>query len=161
MKAGKPLGGSRGFTLVEVLVTVGILTLTLGMVGGGLFQSLSIERSWRDDVLATRELRRAGSWFAGDALNAEATDLIDGGGPVTSVALTWTDETGASHTTAYSISGDNLIRDYDGLQLVVARRVVSLGISQSGGILTLNLVVRAEEGGTESSTLETYLRALK
>ena len=80
---------------------------------------------------------------------------------MTSVALTWTDETGTSHTTAYSISGDNLIRNYDGLQLVAARRVVSLGISQSGKILTLNLVVRAEEGGTESSTLETYLRALK
>ena len=161
MEAGKPLGSSRGFTLVEVLVTVGILTLTLGMVGGGLFQSLSIERSWRDDVLATRELRRAGSWFAGDALNAEATDLIDGGGPVTSTALTWTDEAGANHTATYSLSGDNLVREYDGLQLVVARRVVSLGFSQSGKVLTLNLVVRAEEGGTESSTLETYLRALK
>ena len=59
-------------------MAVGILTLAMGLVGRGVFQVLSIQRFWRDDVVATRELRHAGSWFAGDALNAEAIDLADG-----------------------------------------------------------------------------------
>lgn len=62
---------SRGFTLVETLIAVSIMTMMLGLVGGGIFQSLSIERFWLDDVVATREVRHAESWFAGDAMNAE------------------------------------------------------------------------------------------
>ena len=69
---------ASGFTIAEVTVAVGILTLALALVGSSVFQSLSIERFWQDDVVATKELRHAGSWFAGDAMNAETTDLIDG-----------------------------------------------------------------------------------
>ena len=72
------LGSSRGFTLVEVLVAVSILTVVVGIFGAGMFPVLSIQRFWTDDLNATRKARHAGNWFAGDALNA--TDVLDSGG---------------------------------------------------------------------------------
>ncbi|MCI0796343.1 MAG: prepilin-type N-terminal cleavage/methylation domain-containing protein [Chloroflexi bacterium] len=83
---------SRGFTLVETLIAVSIMTMMLGLVGGGIFQSLSIERFWLDDVVATREVRHAESWFAGDAMNAEevcaaGAELAPGATSISSVLL--------------------------------------------------------------------------
>ena len=68
--------GSDGFTLLEVLVALGILSLALALATGGLFQVFSIQTSYQDKVVATKDLRHAGSWFSGDALNAQAA--VDG-----------------------------------------------------------------------------------
>ena len=48
------LAERRGATLVEVVVVVGILVLSLGMVVNTVFQVLSIEQGWRDPVEATK-----------------------------------------------------------------------------------------------------------
>jgi len=69
---------SRGFTLIKLLISISILTVVVGIFGAGMFQVLSIQRFWTDDVKAVRELRHASSWFSGDALNA--TDVLDAGG---------------------------------------------------------------------------------
>ncbi|MCH7744991.1 MAG: prepilin-type N-terminal cleavage/methylation domain-containing protein [Chloroflexi bacterium] len=153
---------SDGFTLVEALIAVGILTLGLGLVGSTVFQSLAIERFWRDDVIATKELRHADSRFAGDALYTEATSLVDGAAPVNTVDLTWTDTDGVSHTAVYSVTGDNrFVRDLGGTQSTLARDVVQTGFSLNGRLLTFDLEVEADQGTTKTSSLQTYLRALQ
>ena len=151
--------GSGGFTLVELLVAVGLLTLTTGLVGSGIFQSFAVQRSWTDDMRATRDLRHAGSWFAADSFNAQTTDLSDGAPPSGDVTLTWSDPESAPHTSRYHVTGDSLIRTYDGAETVVARRVASAGFSLSANLLTLNLEVEAA-GGTESMSHRNYFRML-
>lgn len=155
------LTSASGFTLLEALIAVAVLSLALGFVGSSLFQALGIQRTWREDVVAVKEARHAASWFAGDALNAEATDLVDGAQPVSSVTLTWTDREGVPHTALYSASGTSLVRDFDGSQIVLARRVVSSQFSLSGRVLTFHLEVEAAGGRTATVTLETYLRMLR
>lgn len=153
---------SGGFTLVEAVIAVGILTLGLGLVGSTVFQSLAIERFWRDDVIAVKDLRHAGSRFAGDALYTETTDLVDGAAAVGTVSLTWTDAGAVTHTAAYSVSGDNrLVRDLDGAQSTLARGVVQAAFSLSGKVLSFNLEIEADRGTTKTSNLQTYLRALQ
>ena len=121
-----------------MLVSISILTIVVGIFGSGMFQVRSIQRFWTDDVRAVREVRHAGSWFAGDALNA--TDVLDSGGdPLTctpnpsvqQIKLTWTDTSGAPHNVVYSVVGDELQRDYDsnGSPLVMASRGVENSIS--------------------------------
>ena len=152
---------SDGFTLVEAIIAVGILTLGLALVGTTVFQSLAIERFWRDEVIAVRELRHASSRFAGDALYAETTSLGDGETAVNTVDLTWTDAGGASHTAVYSVSGDNrLIRDLDGTQSTLARGVVLAEFSLDGFLLTFVLEIDADRGTTKTTSLQTYLRSL-
>ncbi|MFQ6027849.1 MAG: type II secretion system protein [Dehalococcoidia bacterium] len=152
---------SRGFTLVEMVVALGILTLTFTMAGGSIFQALSIQRFWQEDAVATMESRHAGSWFSGDALFAETTSLVDGAVPVNNVTLNWTDGLGVSHTAVYAVSGSNLTRTIDGVQTILSDRVVSVGFSLSGQTLTLDIEVQADRGGTESSSLAAYLRMLQ
>ena len=168
----RTLGSSGGFTLVETLVSVSILTVVVGMFSAGLFQVFSIQRFWTDDIIATRTVRHAGSWFAGDALNAE--DVLDAGGvdrltcapdpPVEQVTLTWTDSTGAPHNVVYSVSGDEMLRDFDsnGTPLTMTRRVVanSLSFTLCGNTLRATMDVLAAKGATDTLDLMTYLRKL-
>ena len=166
------LGSSGGFTLIETLVSVSILTVVVAMFASGLFQVFSIHRFWTDDIIATRTVRHAGRWFAGDALNAE--DVFDAGGvdrltctpvpPVQQVKLTWTDAAGVPHYVVYSVSGDAMLRDFDGsgTPLTMTRKVVadSLSFTLCGNTLRATMDVLAAKGATDTLDLMTYLRKL-
>lgn len=155
---------------MELAVALGVLSIVVVLAGSGIFQVLSFERFWQDDLTATGDLRRAGSRFAGDALNAEdAKDSLGRrvgcapGVPASpSVELSWSDTADGSHTATYSISGGSLIRDFDGRQNKMARRVVadSLQVSLCQRLLTLDLQVQAGRGSTENIRLQTYMRKL-
>ena len=72
------------------------------------------------------------------------------------------------HEITYVVVGTELRRTIvtDGVQvskLSLTRRVVSAGfsLSASGDVLTFDLEVEAEEGGTEFTSLQTFLRKLR
>ena len=155
-----PVNGSRGATLVEVLVAVGIVVMALGTVGPTVFQVLALERGWRDDVGATRALRHADSWFSRDALNAESTDLTDGGPPVSSVTLSWEDVSGGPLSVVYTLSSNRLLRVSGADTTLLASDVVSAAFSLSGQMLNLTVEVQGRPGVTETASLDTYLRRL-
>ena len=121
---------------------------------------LSIQRNWQDDRVATKDLRHTGSWFAGDALNAE-TVVISGTPEAPTVTISWVDSSDVFHSSIYSLDGDTLIRDDDGIVTPVAKSVVSADFSLSGRFLTLDLTVNSGNGGTTLMTLKTYLRVLQ
>jgi hypothetical protein len=146
---------------VEVLAATGVLALAAGLIGGALFQSLPLHRLWREEAVATKELRHAASWFSSDAARAQSTDLTDGAPPATSVTLSWIALDGQPRSVTYSLSGDALVRTQDSSQLEVARRVTSAGFSLSGKVLTLQLQVQAAGGQTEGIQLRSYLRRLQ
>ena len=166
------LSSSRGFTLIELLVSMSILTVVVSIFGAGMFQVLSIQRFWTDDVNAVREVRHAGSWFAGDALNA--TEVLDAGGvtrltctpspDVQQITLSWTDIAGSPHNVIYSVIGDELRRDFDsnGTPLVMATRVVagSISFTLCGNTLRLNMDVLGDRDTTDKLDLITYVRKL-
>ncbi len=147
---------SFGFTLVEVSVALGILSLGLGLVGTSIFQVFDIQRSWQDQRVATKEVRHAASWFAGDVLKATATDLVDTDPPVDSVILTL-----GSGDVTYRRSGDTLIREVGGNQNVIAKDVVSNGFSLDAEVMTFTVEVAASGGNTETISLNSYLRMLE
>ena len=174
------------------MVALSIMALGMGLVGSGLFQSLVIERSWVDDVIATRDIRHADSWLSEDALSAHevcdpATNvkLTPGGGSVGSIRVVWYEFADPNdlpatncdgilsanytrHEITYVVVGKELqrITVIDGLQIAqnsLTRRVVSAGfsLSASGDVLSFDLEVEAEEGGTEFTSLRTFLRKLR
>ena len=166
------LAGAGGFTLIELLVSLGLLTLATGMIGTALFQTHSIQRFWRDSVVATMELRNAGSTFAGDALRAEEVLLeaggpalpCDAGNPKDSVTLVLRDGNG-DRFVVYRIAGANpanLIRVDNGLMAIVARNIIpeSVGFSLCNNNLTFDLELHADRDDTESFSLNTHIRKL-
>ena len=148
---------SSGFTLLETAVALGILSLGTGLVGASVFQVLSIQRYWQDDRAATKDLRHAGSWLAGDALRAENVTI--GGNPTGSeVTITWNDSSGTGHASTYRLSGNALVRDVDGANQTLAEGVVSVDFSLSDRVLLFTMTVNAGQGTTETKNLQTYLR---
>ena len=149
---------TSGFTLLEVMVAITILTLGIGLVGTSTFQVVAGSQIWRDDVTATKDLRHAGSWLAGDVLNAKATDLIDGAAAVNSLVVTGFN----GDEITYNLSGNNLVRTLDDGSIitsnVVAKNVVSTSFALSVNVITFTLEVQAQRGGTETISLNTNLR---
>ena len=136
-----------------------------------MFQVLSIQRFWTDDLNATRKARHAGNWFAGDALNA--TDVLDSGGvqfeclphsSVEEVKLTWADVSGDPHYVVCSVSGGQLLRNFDGngTPLTMADGVVAntLSFTLCANTLRVKMDVLADGGTAESLDLITYMRKL-
>ncbi len=111
--------------------------------------------------------------------------LTPGDGTVSSITVVWYEFTDPNdlpvtycdgvlsanytrHETTYVVVGTELqrITVTDGLQIAqnsLTRRVVSAGfsISASGDVLSFDLEVEAEEGGTDSTSLQTFLRKLR
>ena len=170
------MAGSSGFTLIEVLLAVSIVSLAVALVGSGIFQVTNVRRHWADDAAATKDLRHSGSWFAGDALNAEKALTTPGGSsltedcstppasPVSAVTLTWTDTDSISRQATYSTAAGELTRTNEaGAETaIIISRVVdnSVKISICKSLLTFELKVNADRGGTETMGLSTYLRKL-
>ena len=155
---------SRGFALLEVAVGLSILSMGVGLIGTSVFQVLSIQRHWQDDRVATKDLRHIGSWFAGDALNAE-TVVFGGTAPAPTVTLSWVDSSDplnlVFHSSVYGLNGGTLTRNNDGIVTTLADDVDSAAFSLSGRVLTLDLTVNSGNGGTTLMTLQTYLRVLQ
>lgn len=153
-----PRSGQRGFTLLEVVVSLGLTGLVLSMVTGAMFQAWGVERNQRHEVVATAQLRNAADWFFKDATNANSTDLVDGVAPVSTVLLNSTDANGIPHITTYSLNGTRLVRTYDGSSITVAQNVASAAFSLSGGSVFATLQVPGARGAVKSLSMESYMR---
>jgi len=156
------LRDSRGFTLVEVLVGVGILTIVMSTIGTAMFQALGTQKGVVDDGLAINELWKGLSWFAEDVKMAQNTDLVDGAPAVASVTFTWTDEfndAGVSHTSSYALVDDMLVRTYDGNAHTVARRAISAAFSLSNRTVIAQFEVDAGAGTIRTLSLKTLMRS--
>jgi prepilin-type N-terminal cleavage/methylation domain-containing protein len=154
-RSGHGVNSQRGFNLVEMMVSIGLLSLVVTLAGSALFQALGSQRWWQADAMATRDLRHAMSLYGRDAAKAETVDLADAGGPVSSLIITWPDSTGSLHTTTFAMSGDTLTRDVDGAAMILARNVTSVEFNRSGKTLQLELTVSTADG-TRSQSLQVY-----
>ena len=136
---------------------MGIIGATTGIVGSNVFRVLSVQSLWRDEAVATKNIRHAGSRFTNDALHAH--NATDGQGaslqcdtPADSATLALIDDEGA-HTAIYSLFEGNLVRDFDGTVSTIIDETVedSLEFTLCDKVLTMNLLAQAD--GVNSKTL--------
>ena len=163
------LKDTRGFTLVEMLVGITLLSITMGILGSALFQALGTQSSVVDDGLAINELRKGFSWFAGDVKMATTTDLVLGAPATSSVALSWKDQFNdldITHTSTYALDvGDRrLVRTYTSnatsTSQTIAHRVVSVSFFLNGtSTVVAEVEVDARPGATRTLSLSTMMRA--
>jgi prepilin-type N-terminal cleavage/methylation domain-containing protein len=108
--------GERGFTLIEVVVALGITGMILSAAGAGIFQVITINARSTSHMTAVKEVENAVHWLSLDgemaqfSENATATSerrLSDG------LVLAWTNAfDGMSGSVTYRQDGDRLVRDY-------------------------------------------------
>ena len=134
----------KGFTLIEILVVmaVGGMIMTVAMLT--IYQIVwGTERS-NDQVMALTHY--AAMWLKWDLQMAQDTNLTDGDPvPESSVSLGWIDNTGfaaaneSAHSSNYTLSGTELLRNYDGTTKIIGRHITSIGFIQNGSVVTCNL----------------------
>ncbi|HUU65209.1 MAG TPA: prepilin-type N-terminal cleavage/methylation domain-containing protein [Dehalococcoidales bacterium] len=136
----------KGFTLIEILVVmaVGGMIMTVAMLT--IYQIVwGTERS-NDQVIALTDAHYAAMWLMWDLQMAQNTNLTDGDSvPKSSASLSWIDNTGfvaanaSAHSSNYTLSGTELLRNYDGTTKIVGRHISSVGFIQNGSVVTCNL----------------------
>ena len=147
----------RGFTLVELLVSLAIAALIVGVLGTFIVQTLNLTTSGNDRLLVTDDLRTAGAWLTQDA---QMADLTSSTAVATTLVLSWTDVysgVNVGYQSTYAVSGSELLRGYGvrgstPVTITVARHIASpdgVWFSISGGMLTATITATA--GATTES----------
>lgn len=155
--------GRPGFTLLELVVSTGVLALVLPVVGGGLFQLTRLAQKTNAGHQAQAATRNAVSWLVRDVPMAQGSDLVEGI-PSAQATFTWADHyEGAEepHTLTYALSGGDLVRTYDGTATVVARGVQEVSFLLVGPYVTVDILTAAAPGlaVTDRQTLKLARRA--
>lgn len=136
----------KGFTLIEILVVMAVGGMIMAVALLTIYQIVwGAERS-NDQVIALTDANHAALWLKWDLQMAQSTNLTDGDPvPQSSVSLNWTDYTvfatgnQTSHSSNYTLSGTELLRNYDGTTKVVGRHITSIGFVQNGKVITCNI----------------------
>ncbi len=156
----KWLRSQLGFTLAEVVVSVGLLTIATSIIGTSLFQALATQRVVQDDGHAINELRKGLGWFAEDIKMAHTADVT--GGVLT---LTWTDhfnDANQDYTVTYAKAGNLLVRTlFVGTTtnaLAVVRRVASVSFSISGQTVSAQVEVDSKPQKTRTLSATAVMR---
>jgi prepilin-type N-terminal cleavage/methylation domain-containing protein len=168
------LKGHRGFTMMEVLVAVGIMTV----IGSGLVRSVYQMQTNTSrgsaQLTAEADLRTSMQRLGRDFRMARTTDLVDGAptvscagvSPASCLVLGWTDEyqeASVSHTASYALVGTEVLRTYDGTTHAVARNVTEMTASLEGKLVVITLTSNSGDWGDLSRQVTHYfhLRSLE
>ena len=151
-----------GVSLLELLVSIAIIGVIMAALSTGIYQIVKVTSRGRDRLTALHDLENAIHWIGRDGQMADATDLGDGEPPVSTMTLTWIERCGTeeiAHSITYSVSGTELMRDYDGDTMRVARHVQSIQFSRSGSLLTVT--TESAPGEFDVSEQRTFMVRLR
>jgi prepilin-type N-terminal cleavage/methylation domain-containing protein len=146
-----------GFTLVELLISLAIGALIVGVLGTFISQTLNLTGSGNDRLLVTDDLRTAGAWLTQDGQMAH---LPSSTAVASTLVLSWTDVYSGGNVpyqSTYAVSGTQLVRGFGvrgatPVTITVARHIaLPNGVSFSIGGDMLTATITATSGQTTES----------
>lgn len=152
----------KGFTLIEIMVTLAVGGVLLIGAVTSIFQVTTFTSRSNDQIVALTDVDHAAMWLRQDLQMAQSTTLPDGYPvPQNSVTLGWTDYTSfvtaeetRNHTSAYALSGTELVRTYDNTPRIVGRHITSIEFTQNGSIVSVVITATGPGAQQRSETLE-------
>ena len=146
----------RGFTLIELLVAMAIGGLIVPVVVSGIFVVTRGTDKINTDLVILQDIDGASAWINRDLSQALTTNL---GNPETlnTMRVDWVDQTGwavegaESHFAEYTLVGTDLVREFDGEDQIVARRIADIQFSRVDNFITV-AITSTLRSTTESLT---------
>jgi prepilin-type N-terminal cleavage/methylation domain-containing protein len=137
----------RGFTLVELLVSIAISGLIFGLIATLFFQMSTISGSGNDQLTVWHELQNVTDRLTVDCQTALTATVSNGliltypsGGPV-----------------SYSLAGTNLQRTSGSTVNTLAQDITSLNFSVNGRLVTMNITCTVPGRTGESEQLSSLV----
>ena len=149
--------GQRGFTLLEILVTLAIGSVLLGGAFLSVNQILVSTGRSNSQVVVLDEVHRAALRIKKDIqahTSANLTDLQYG-----STTFSWIDQTGfapedeRNHNSIYSLSGTELVRTFDNTPSILGRHITSLSFTDNGTYIYVVITATSSTFPPRSETL--------
>ncbi len=143
------MSGQRGFMIIEILMAMAIAGMIMPVIATSMFQISRGTITMNNDFVIQQDIDVASNWFNRDLSQAVTTNLANEGtiilddAGVTNLRVDWIDLTGwatqgsEGHYVEYTLSGTNLIRNYDGTSTIAARRISDIQFSRSGRFITV------------------------
>ena len=156
----------KGFTLLEIVVGLSISAALSCAAVGLIFYEISGTSEIKTSVCASSELTSADRWIGQDVMMAESTNLINGGASSSNLSLSWIDRyefSNIPHTCTYSVDNSTLIRNYDGVEYIIAKDITYTEFSLNNNILEVKISCTPQtlESRTVDKTFSVYLRTLE
>ena len=145
---------SRGFTLVELLAVIAILSIVFGVLAAILLQFMDVTRVGNGQMAVDGDLRNAGLWLTRDGSESQAFTGVAG-------CDTFIFDTGPDHGAVYTytLTSGTLWRD-DGTATRGVARHVSDVVCPSGTVTgTVAITVHSSSAGVSAS--QTYTVTLR
>ncbi len=139
--------GQKGFTLPELLITVAITGLIVGVLGTAVYQIITVTESGNDRMTAIHELQNAGHWVS---LDGQMAKTATGGNEL---VLTLPPPDDSSIT--YEVVNSELRRTADESQMILARNISGIFFSIENRIITMT-ITSSPEGRADISEEGTY-----
>lgn len=115
----------KGFTLVEVLITLAILGAIMGVMTAAVFTIMKTGSQNDEWNVNLRQVQNAGQWISRDALMAQ---VVDTDKPGVFLNLSWSDWDGNSSSIDYVFDGNTLTRRLNGgAAILIAQYIVHDG----------------------------------
>ncbi|MBA7614138.1 hypothetical protein ES703_21400 [subsurface metagenome] len=142
--------GQKGFTLLELLITVAITGLIVGFLGTAIYQIITVTEYSNDRMIAMHELQNAAHWFSRDG---QMASTASGGNEL---VLALPDDSSIT----YAVVDTELCRTAGDSQMTLARNVSDLSFSIENRIITMN-ITSSPEGRPNVSEQRAYKVCLR
>jgi len=157
-KSGRILSSRRGFTLIEIMVALAIISFIGIAVSTATFQILHQSVRNRDYTTASQFTMNAIHWISHDAEMSQTVQT--GGASGFPLSLSWIDWGSSVYRVVYSIEGGTLKRSYSvngggSVQTILAQSVNTISENTSceydSKVLTLQVTATVGKGAYATS----------
>ncbi len=125
-----------GFTLMELMISVGFMASLAGLISGSTFLSIRtrVETGAVADVAV--ETAKTTRWLVRDVHRAESTGLVDPSTGVTSATFNWDD--GGPVSCTFALSGTDMTRDCGAGAQTIGKFINNLTFDRAGNLITVS-----------------------
>lgn len=136
----------KGYTLIELLVALPIGAAVLAVVVTSIFQIMQGRVDIAQKTTAMADIDNAIHWLTRDLVLAQETTLAEEASPVSYMTMYWSDlthwaaeEGTTDHFASYTLSGNQLLRNFDGQVTIIGRYMTDVDFIIEGKMFTITL----------------------